>query len=191
MKRMFAAAATAAIVALALTGCYWPGGPMMGNGYGPGDGSGSSSSDQQNQSDLAFVMMMIPHHEDAVEMSDLLLEKDGIPADVVALAEQIKAAQQPEIDLMESWLDDWGIGNMDGMDHGSMSGSDMDALENATGGAAADLFLEQMIVHHEGAIVMAQQAIDFGSNPDVRVLAESIVQSQTAEIVTMRQLLGK
>lgn len=187
MKRMFTAAATAALIALALTGCVWPGGPMMGNGYGPG--SGSSASDEHNQSDLAFVMMMIPHHEDAVEMSDLLLAKDGIPADVVAMAEQIKAAQQPEIELMQSWLDDWGVGTMDGMDHG-MSGTDMDALERATGDAAAELFLEQMIEHHEGAIVMAQQAIDYGRNPEVRALCESIVASQTAEIVTMQQLLA-
>lgn len=189
MKRMFTAAATAALIALALTGCVWPGGPMMGNGYGPGSGTGSSDSQDRNQSDLMFVMMMIPHHEDAIEMSDLLLAKDGIPADVIAMAEQIKAAQQPEIELMESWLDDWGVGNMDGMDHG-MSGSDMDALERASGEAAAELFLEQMIEHHEGAIIMAQQAIDYGRNPDVRALCESIIASQTAEIVTMRQLLA-
>lgn len=190
MKRMFTAAATAALLALALTGCVWPGGPMMGNGYGPDQGPGSSVSDDRNQSDLMFVMMMIPHHEDAIEMSDLLLAKDGIPADVRAMAEQIKAAQQPEIELMQSWLDDWGVGNMDGMGHG-MSAGDLDALEDASGEAAADLFLEQMIEHHEGAIIMAQQAIDYGRNPDVRALCESIIASQTAEIVTMRQLLAK
>lgn len=163
---------------------------MMGNGYGPGAGSGSTTSGDRNQSDLAFVMMMIPHHEDAIAMSDVLLAKDGIPAEVVALAEQIKAAQQPEIELMQSWLDDWGVGTMDGMDHGGMSGSDMDALERATGDAAAELFLEQMIEHHEGAIVMAQQALDYGRDPQVRALCESIIASQTAEIVTMRQLLA-
>jgi uncharacterized protein (DUF305 family) len=189
MKRKLTAASTAALLTLALTGCIWPGGPMMGNGYGPGSGSGSSDSQDRNQSDLMFVMMMIPHHEDAIVMSDLLLAKDDIPAGVVAMAQQIKAAQQPEIQLMRSWLDGWGVGSMDGMDHG-MSGGDLDALEEATGEAAADLFLEQMIEHHEGAIIMAQQAIDYGRDPQVRTLCESIIASQTAEIVTMRQLLA-
>ena len=189
-RRMTALAATAALSLLALAGCTMPGGPMYG---GPmyGNDNGTSNSDDRNSADLMFVMMMIPHHQDAIEMSDLLLKKDDIPDGVGAMAEQIKAAQQPEIDLMESWLDQWGVaGSMGGMNHGMMSGDDMAALDDATGDAAADLFLEQMIVHHDGAIVMAEQVIGGGRNQDVRVLAESIVVSQAAEIATMRQLLG-
>ncbi|WP_234714477.1 DUF305 domain-containing protein, partial [Mycobacterium tuberculosis] len=56
-----------------------------------------------------FVTMMIPHHEQAIEMSDILLAKDGADPRVVELAEQIKAAQGPEIDKMLGWLEDWGV----------------------------------------------------------------------------------
>ena len=109
------------------------------------------------------------------------------------LAEQIKAAQAPEIELMESWLDDWGtpMGDMDGMDHGGMmSDNDMQALEAATGAEASRLFLEQMIVHHQGAIEMAQEEVDNGQYPAVITLAENIIASQTAEIATMEDILA-
>lgn len=82
--------------------------------------------------------MMIPHHKQAVEMSDLMLAKSGIDPEVKTLAEQIKAAQQPEIDTMKSWLKAWGETMPDhrGMDHGSDNGGmmtpeDMRALEAA------------------------------------------------------------
>ena len=142
-----------------------------------------------------FVQMMIPHHEGAIEMSDLLLAKSGIDPEVDELAEQIKAAQGPEIEQMEAWLDDWGVphmGSMDGMDHGGMDGmteEDMEALEDASGSDAAELFLRQMIEHHEGAIDMAEDVLDDGKHPGVRELAESIGASQTAEIELMRSML--
>lgn len=152
-----------------------------------------------NMADVMFVQMMIPHHEGAIEMSDVLLAKSGIDPDVVAMAEQIKAAQGPEIEQMEAWLDDWGMpqmnDGMDGMDHGGMGGmdgmtdEDMQALEDASGPEAGDLFLEQMIVHHEGAIDMAEQVLDDGEHPEVRELAESIISSQAAEIEQMRSML--
>lgn len=155
-----------------------------------------------NMADVMFVQMMIPHHEGAIEMSDMLLAKSGVDPDVVELAEQIKAAQGPEIEQMEQWLDDWGMpamgDSMDGMDHGGMGGidgmagmteEDMQALEQASGSEAGDLFLEQMIVHHEGAIDMADDVLDDGEHPGVRELAENIIASQAAEIELMRSML--
>lgn len=188
------AAATAAITLaalLALAGCTG----TAGNGgmdNMPGMGSSASPAADVNNADMQFTMMMIPHHEQAVEMADMILAKDGIDERVITLAEQIEAAQGPEIELMESWLDDWGspMGDMDGMDHGGMmSGADMQALEDATGVEASRLFLEQMIVHHEGAIDMAQAEVDNGENADVIALAEDIIASQTAEITTMEDIL--
>lgn len=188
------AAATAAITLtalLALAGCTG----TAGNGgmdNMPGMGSSASPAADVNNADMQLTMMMIPHHEQAVEMADMILAKDGIDERVITLAEQIKAAQGPEIELMESWLDDWGtpMGDMDGMDHGGMmSGADMQALEDATGVEASRLFLEQMIVHHEGAIDMAQAEVDNGENADVIALAEDIIASQTAEITTMEDIL--
>jgi uncharacterized protein (DUF305 family) len=191
------AAATAAITLtalLALAGCA--GTPSTGGTHDM-DGMGSSASASPaadvNDADMQFTMMMIPHHEQAVEMADMILAKDGIDERVITLAEQIKAAQGPEIELMESWLDDWGtpMGDMDGMDHGGMmSDSDMQALEDATGAEASRLFLEQMIMHHEGAIEMAQSEVDNGQNADVIALAENIIDSQTAEITTMEDILA-
>ncbi len=145
-----------------------------------------------NMADVMFVQMMIPHHEGAIEMSDLLLAKSGVDAEVVELAEQIKTAQGPEIEQMEAWLDDWGMPQMGGMDHGGMDGmteDDLEALGDATGPEAASLFLEQMIVHHEGAIEMAEEVLDDGAHPGVRELAENIIASQAAEIEQMRSML--
>jgi uncharacterized protein (DUF305 family) len=191
-NRVTAATATITLTALlTLTGCA---GTPGGNGHDmPGMGSSSSElpADVDN-ADVMFTTMMIPHHEQAIEMADLILDEDGIDAEVVALAETIKAAQGPEIELMESWLDEWGTGMGDrgGMGDGMMSDTDMDALEGATGDEASRLFLEQMIEHHEGAIDMAQTEVDNGENPDVISLAESIIQSQTAEIATMEDILA-
>ena len=189
------AAATAAITLtalLALAGCAGTTG-SGGMDNMPGMGSSASPAADVNNADMQFTMMMIPHHEQAIEMADMILAKDGIDERVVTLAEQIKAAQGPEIELMEAWLDDWGtpMGDMDGMDHGGMmSESDMQALEDASGDEASRLFLEQMIVHHEGAIEMAQSEVDNGQNADVIALAEAIIASQTTEITTMEDILA-
>lgn len=198
-SRMAAFAAAPVALALALAGCATTGDTgsgMPGMDHG-GSGSSSPSAVVQgefNVADSMFAMMMIPHHEQAIEMSDTILAKTGVDQRVLDLAQQIKSAQAPEIELMQSWLDDWGMpssGGMDGMDHGDgmMSDDDMDALEAADGAEAARLYLEQMIEHHEGAIEMAQDELDDGASPDVLALAQRIITSQTEEIAAMRELL--
>lgn len=187
--------AGAAALALVLAGCS----QNVGQGM-PGMGSGSSASPSDtsttaNGADVAFATMMIPHHEQAIEMADLVLAKSGIDERIATLATAIKAAQGPEIDDMTEWLTEWGYpynsSGMEGMDHGGMmSGEDMSALEAATGAEANRLFLEQMIEHHEGAIDMAEVELDSGSNPDALALAQRIIDSQTAEIETMRDILA-
>ncbi|MDX2377572.1 DUF305 domain-containing protein [Microbacterium sp. LRZ72] len=189
------AAATAAITLtalLALAGCAGTTGSGRMDNM-PGMGSSASSAADVNNADMQFTMMMIPHHEQAVEMADMILGRDGVDERVITLAEQIKAAQGPEIELMQSWFDDWGtpMGDMGGMDHGGMmSDTDTQALQDATGVEASRLFLEQMIVHHEGAIEMAQTEVDNGQNADVVALAEAIIASQTTEIATMEDILA-
>ena len=183
--------------ALALTGCASDAPTMPGMDHGA-DSFSSAEAVDANSADVMFAQMMIPHHEQAIEMSDTLLAKSDIDPEVTALAEQIKAAQQPEIEQMEEWLDAWGadmpgMDDMDGMHHGDgmMSEDDMEALEAATGTEAARLFLEQMIEHHEGAIDMAQDEVDDGQNADAVALADDIIASQTEEIATMRELLAQ
>jgi uncharacterized protein (DUF305 family) len=197
-SRMAAFAAAPVALALALAGCTTADNDNSGMpGMDHGGGGSSPSAVVQgefNAADSMFAMMMIPHHEQAIEMSDLILATSGVDQRVLDLAQQIKAAQAPEIELMQSWLDDWGMpssGGMDGMDHGDgmMSEDDMTALEAAEGAEAARLYLEQMIEHHQGAIEMAQDELDDGANPDVVALAQRIITSQTAEIATMQELL--
>lgn len=182
---------------LVLAGCTQPSGPT-GTSPSPAASATQPGAAEVNAADEMFVTMMIPHHEQAVEMSDVLLAKPDADPDVRDLAQRIKDAQGPEIELMEGWLDAWGVdddGSMPvsehdmGHDDGMMSADDLTALEAADGPEASRLFLEQMIVHHQGAIDMAETAVASGRNPDVVALAQRVIVDQTAEIATMRGLL--
>ena len=184
--------ALAVTTALTLTGCSSPGSDMQGMDHGASSAPHSAGASAAAQADIDFAMNMIAHHQQAVEMSDVLLGKEGGDPEVAELAERIKAAQQPEIDTMKQWLTEWGEDpEMGGMDHGDgmMSADDMTALEEADGPAASRLFLEQMIVHHEGAVEMAEQELADGEDPDALELAQKVIDDQTAEIAEMRSML--
>ena len=101
-----AAISGTAALALALAGCVTV---NTGGSNGPGGMPMGDLPDGVNQADAMFTMMMIPHHEQAIEMSELVLGRDDIDPEIVELAEEIIAAQDPEIELMEEWLDDWGM----------------------------------------------------------------------------------
>lgn len=147
--------------------------------------------------DQMFVTMMIPHHRQAIEMAELVLAEDDVDPRVADLAERIQAAQGPEIERMEGWLEEWGIAYDpdadDGMDHGDgmMSEADMTALADADGPAAGRLFLEQMVLHHEGAVEMAEVALSQAEHPDVLALAQQVIDDQTAEIAEMQALAAE
>lgn len=217
MKTTLRTAALVAVplaTALFLAGCSDNRGSMPGMDYGGGSSSAQSESAEANvnMADLMFAMMMIPHHQQAVAMSDMILAKSAIDQRVLNLARQIKDAQQPEIDTMRGWLDDWamspddmGAGDMDrgdmghgdmgrgdmGHGDGMMSEEDMAALEAATGSDATRMFLEQMIEHHQGAIEMAESELADGKNPDAKELARRMVETQSAEIIVMEDLLAR
>ncbi|APA76259.1 MULTISPECIES: DUF305 domain-containing protein [Mycobacterium] len=157
----------------------------------------ASAPDGHKQADVVFAQHMIPHHQQAIEMSDIVLGKQGIDARVVDLANQIKAAQGPEIEQMQTWLGQWGTPSqtmmptrsaMPGMS--GMSDEDMAALKNAQGVEASRLFLTQMIQHHRGAIAMAQDEVNSGGYPAATAMARSIIASQQQEIDTMQKLLA-
>lgn len=157
---------------------------------------------------------MITHHQQAIQMSDVILGKQGIDTRVTDLANKIKAAQGPEIQQMQAWLTQWsqqttattprsstapttmpgmpghsGMPGMTGME-GMMSEQDMQALQNAQGIEASKLFLTQMIQHHQGAITMAQNETHSGQFPAAITLAQSIVTNQQQEIATMQTILS-
>jgi uncharacterized protein (DUF305 family) len=200
----FSAAAVAA--AITLSGC----GGGSGSGTTPSSPASASASAQStsttaaaaehNAADTMFAQTMIPHHAQAVEMSDVLLGKKGIPTDVMALAQRIKAAQTPEIETMRGWLKSWNEPSEAGPGHdmsthgpgmgGMMSDADMKKLDAAQGTAAAKLFLTQMTAHHRGAIMMAETEESSGQYRDAIALAKAIVTAQQKEIQEMKDLLA-
>ena len=151
-----------------------------------------------NDDDVMFAQMMIPHHEQAVEMSDIALDPTVGASDAVRqLATRIKGAQDPEIELMTGLLTGWGKSTeMDkSMDHSSMMDGmltvgELDALSSLRGADFDRAWMEAMVKHHEGALAMANDVLEGGSDPSVRKLAEEIVAGQQAEIDEMRGLLG-
>lgn len=105
--RTAATAALALATALTLAGCAGNSGSSSESMPGMDHGSSSSPSVVMadfNDADVMFAQMMIPHHQQAVEMADMILAKDDIDEGVLTLAEDIKAAQQPEIEQLQGWL---------------------------------------------------------------------------------------
>lgn len=143
-----------------------------------------------NGLDIMFAQMMIPHHQQAVDMGTLAETRAENPK-VKELAARIKAEQAPEIEQMKGWLEvanaPLDMGHEMGMD-GMLSDEDMARLEGATGAAFDRLYVEGMIEHHRGAIQMAQM-IEESENDEARSLAEAIISSQTLQIEEMQRLL--
>ena len=153
-------------------------------------GNHHNSSSQFSANDIMFAQMMIPHHQQAIEMSDLALSISK-NQDILALAAQIKAAQAPEIKQMKSWLTAAGTSLMGahGMAmEGMLSDSEIADLKNSTGSTFDRLFLEGMIGHHQGAITMVRM-IENSKNDEARLLAKNIKESQSKEIELMRGYL--
>lgn len=159
----------------------------------PSSASAGAGATAHDDADVMFAQMMIPHHTQAVQMSDILLAKQGVDARVVQLATEIKAAQAPEIQQMQGWLTSWGSPATAPMNHDSMQGmvseKDIEALRNASGPEAAKLYVTQMIAHHEGAITMAQDEISTGQYGPAIELSHAIVETQQKEIDTMKAIL--
>ena len=171
------------------------------------DAHNDPPNDAHNDADVAFARDMIPHHEQAIVMSDIILAKQDIDSRVTELADQIKAAQGPEIETMRGWLAEWGTApppsGHEGHDmpgdqpmHGSvheamgmMTDQQLDELRQAQGADASRQFLTGMIEHHEGAVTMAQTEIDAGQFAPAVALATEIIEAQVREIDTMRQIL--
>ena len=152
-----------------------------------------------NKADVAFMMGMIPHHQQAIEMAELALaDSANAGAAVKDLAARIKAAQGPEIEQMTAALTAWGYGadlahleHMGDMSHGEgmMTDAEMTALKAATGDAFDAMWLDMMIRHHSGAISQAMVEQTDGSDAAAKSLADSVIAAQQAEIAEMQALL--
>jgi uncharacterized protein (DUF305 family) len=191
-KKALIISSTVLAAALALTGCS--GTSNSGSMPGMDMSSSSATSGTFNTQDVTFAQMMLPHHKQAVEMSNMLLAKGGaVDPKVSALATKIKAEQTPEIMTLTLWLKDWNKStsmSMSGSMGGMMSDGDMNALDKASAADAGKLFLTQMVQHHTGAIDMAQTEISKGKNAAAVKMAKSIVSSQSAEITEMKDMLA-
>jgi uncharacterized protein (DUF305 family) len=161
--------------------------------------SAAATAGSFNDADVAFAQGMIPHHEQAVEMADMALDPTaGAGAKIAALAKAIKAAQDPEIATMKVWLAAWGkdaSGAMAGMDHsagampGMMSGADMTTLGKSKGAEFDKMWATMMIVHHKGAIEMANTELTSGQAAEAKTLATAVINGQQKEIDQMTALL--
>ena len=168
------------------------------------------ASADHNAADVRFATEMIPHHAQALRMVDMADGRDLTP-EAEQLMADIEAAQTPEIDQMAGWLEEWDqpvpdrsgglmghdMGDMgDHMDDmgdmaGAMTEEAFDELEGARGSFFERMWLQMMIVHHEGAIEMSQEELEDGEYPDALDLASSIIESQQAEIDLMESMLER
>jgi len=162
-----------------------------------GDTTSQSMNNSQAASDLQmnefmFAEMMIPHHQQAVDMSDLALKKSTNPG-VLDLAKRIKDSQSAEIIQMQSWLGSSESKSMmsDHSGHsmgGMLTEEEFSKLESSSGVAFDTLFLEGMIVHHEGAIDMSRMIKDT-TNQEINLFGINVIDVQSAEIREMKELL--
>ena len=196
MKKLTLTAAALAVAALLLGAC---GSHDMGSMDMGSSNTGDSipESSDFNNADVMFAQMMIPHHEQAIEMSDIALDPNtGASAAVIALATQIKGAQDPEISQMKNLLTTWGMPTeMGSMDHSSMmegmlSLEEMDTLGQLKGAEFDKAWAKGMIAHHEGAIAMANDVLAHGKNSEILALANAVVSGQSTEIETLKPLAG-
>ncbi|MFM2381427.1 MAG: hypothetical protein RLZZ76_194 [Candidatus Parcubacteria bacterium] len=172
-----------------------PDGSLMGNpntstnqdGSGMGMMEGMDHSMMMVTSERAFIEGMIPHHLEAVETAKEVIARGGSTPEIKKLAEDIVAAQEKEITMMKDWYQSWyGEAYVaDPTDYKPM----MRELENLSGAALDKTFLEDMIMHHMGAIMMAKSVEPHIEHVEIKTLTKAIITSQSKEIEDMREML--
>jgi len=158
-----------------------------------------------NTIDAHFIEQMIPHHEDAITMATLALTK-AQRIEVKQLAEDIIKSQSKEIEQMKSWYKDWFVrevptGVQVMSKHGMMGSAKQNSTHMGMMGDEADIaalenaadfdreFVEEMIPHHQMAVMMANMLKNGTTRPEMKKLADDIITVQTNEIDQMRNWL--
>lgn len=142
--------------------------------------------------DLQFLDTMIAHHRGAVDMAAPCSTK-AQHAEVKTLCANIISSQQKEIADMKTWRDKWFPGAAPAMNlemmgmNDSMKGMDMKMLGPLSGNEFDVAFIKQMIPHHEGAVVMAKEALQKSTKGEIKTLASAIIKAQEAEIKQMKE----
>ncbi|MFV0427610.1 MAG: DUF305 domain-containing protein [Beutenbergiaceae bacterium] len=147
--------------------------------------------------DINFAQMMIGHHMQALDLVDLARQHSD-NEELLALADEIEAAQGPEIEQMSWWVaQDWGYEVLDPADHedhvmpGMMTRDELTHLATLTGAEFDQAWLEGMIFHHQGAIDMANDELAAGTVPQVREMAQEVIAVQQGEIDRMRIMISE
>jgi len=150
--------------------------------------TGASDKVKLSDADFTFLMMMLPHHEQAIQMSELALTNTD-SKEILVTAKSIKKIQDLEIQKMKSWLAEAGKPTFSDMMMSSMlTEQQMTDLRAARGKDFDMQFLSGMIMHHRGTIAMARDEMKRGNNPKVKAMAAAIVVSQTAEVLAMEAM---
>ena len=134
----------------------------------------------------AFLEQMVPHHESAIAMAQLALQKARHP-EIRALARDIASSQEAEIRRMKAWHRQWFGSALQPDTTGVIMGTDMSPLEAASGDDFDRAFLAMMIPHHASAVVMADSVMRGGPRRQVVQLADEIISAQAKEIGRMQQ----
>jgi uncharacterized protein (DUF305 family) len=150
-----------------------------------------------NADDIAFARNMVPHHEQAVVLAQMV-PTNTTNQQIIDLSTRIINSQVPEIQAFHAWLMQWPDNQNSGHDaggHGAQMPGMIDQatinkLQSLNGPEFDRLWLTSMIDHHRGAIAMSQDEIAHGKNPDVIYLARTIVTEQQTEIDQMKKMLG-
>lgn len=176
-----------ALLGLSLSGCAAIGIPSGTNGKHSDPnmhhGSNHSMSITDKQS---FAEAMIPHHQQAIEMSGYAPTNTSNPS-ILAIAEKITSEQGPEIEKMTPWLEGKAV-DVNMVMEGMLSPVQLTALRAAKDDAFDKLYVQYMIEHHEGAVKMAADALGVG-DPELTDFANEIIDTQTAEIEELMALL--
>ncbi len=168
-----------------------PNGSMMGDKNKQtemGMMNGMDHSAMMVKSEREFLEGMIPHHQEAVDTAKEVIARGGSTPEIKKLAADIVMAQEKEIALMKGWYESWyGKAYVaDSKDYEPMM-RDLSALS----GASLDKrFLEDMIMHHMGAVMMAQRVQPYIEHQEITDLSKAIVETQTEEIQLMKRMLG-
>ena len=142
--------------------------------------------------DQHFIVQMIPHHEGAIEMAKIALERSK-RSEILSLAKGIIEAQEKEIGNMSAWYKAWygtavPEGGMGGMHMDGMTGDTSELALVSTAEFDRE-FITQMIPHHEMAVMMAQMLQAGTERIEMKQLADQVITSQSREIQMMRSWL--
>ncbi|GAB3691930.1 DUF305 domain-containing protein [Corynebacterium nasicanis] len=150
---------------------------------------------EANDTDVHFLGMMVPHHQQAIDMAEVLLASTVDDPEVRDLAERIRDGQQRENEQMNAWADEWGI-DADMTMHsrhianGMVSPGVFDSYAALEGEELRTRFLELMHFHHAEVIAMTRDQVDNGGYAPLQEMAAEMVEVQTAEMREMEHMYG-